>query len=57
MPDVDHTVLIAIEQDRPNALIVGGLYFKRGQNNKVCLTLMTIMFLGFIFKINILPFI
>ena len=38
-------------------LLVGGLYVKRGLNNKVRLTLMTIMFLGFILKISILPFI
>ena len=37
--------------------LVGGLYFKRGLKNKVRLTLMTIMFLGLILKINILPII
>ena len=35
--------------------VVGVLYFKRGQNNKVRLTLMTIIFIGLILKINILP--
>ena len=33
--------------------IIGGLYFKRGLKNKVRLTIMTIMFLGHILKINI----
>ena len=36
-------------------LLVGGLYFKRDQHNIVRLTLMTIMFLRLILKINILP--
>ena len=35
------------------SIIVGWLYFKRGLNNKVRLTLMTIMFLGLILQINI----
>ena len=32
----------------PTNVIVGWLYFKRGQNNKVRLTFLTIMFLGLI---------
>ena len=38
-------------------VVVGELYFKRGLDNEVRLTLMTTMFLGLILKINILPFI
>ena len=40
-----------------SSILVGGLYFKRSLNNKVRLTLMTIMFLGLILKINILALI
>ena len=32
-------------------LLVGGLYFKKGLNSKIRLTLMTIMFLGLILKV------